>query len=112
MVEGYGSSIDDHEQTFEITSVYFILNKNHNIIISSRCQYQLKTDLHLHSWQLLQTILPYAAELPTNLRLLHRGFDGFVIHLAEIQTKFWGHFRERWGVLWEMLRVEGELICF
>ena len=50
-----------------------------------------------------------AAELPTYLRLLHRGFDGFVIRLAEIQTKFWGHVRERWGVLWEMLRVEGEL---
>ena len=50
-----------------------------------------------------------AAELPTYLRLLHRGFEGFVIRLAEIQTKFWGHVRERWGVLWEMLRVEGEL---
>ena len=50
-----------------------------------------------------------AAELPTYLRLLHRGFDGFVIRLAEIQTGFWGHVRERWGVLWEMLRVEGEL---
>ena len=50
-----------------------------------------------------------AAELPTYLRLLHRGFEGFVIRLAEIQTRFWGHVRERWGVLWEMLRVEGEL---
>jgi hypothetical protein len=50
-----------------------------------------------------------AAELPTYLRLLHHGFDGFVIRLAEIQTRFWGHVRERWGVLWEMLRVEGEL---
>ena len=50
-----------------------------------------------------------AAELPTYLRLLHRGFDGFVIRLAEIQTGFWGLVRERWGVLWEMLRVEGEL---
>ena len=50
-----------------------------------------------------------AAELPTYLRLLHRGFDGFVVRLAEIQTGFWGHVRERWGVLWEMLRVEGEL---
>ena len=50
-----------------------------------------------------------AAELPTYLRLLHHGFEGFVIRLAEIQTRFWGHVRERWGVLWEMLRVEGEL---
>ena len=50
-----------------------------------------------------------AAELPTYLRLLHRGFERFVIRLAEIQTTFWGHVRERWGVLWEMLRVEGEL---
>ena len=50
-----------------------------------------------------------AAELPTYLRLLHHGFDGFVFRLAEIQTAFWGHIRERWGVLWEMLRVEGEL---
>jgi len=50
-----------------------------------------------------------AAELPTYLRLLHRGFDGFVLRLAEIQMRFWGHVRERWGVLWEMLRVEGEL---
>ena len=50
-----------------------------------------------------------AAELPTYLRLLHRGFEGFVIRLAEIQTRFWGLVRERWGVLWEMLRVDGEL---
>jgi RhoGEF domain len=50
-----------------------------------------------------------AAELPTYLRLLHQGFDGFVLRLAEIQTSFWGHVREKWGVLWEMLRVEGEL---
>ena len=50
-----------------------------------------------------------AAELPTYLRLLHRGFDGFVIRLAEIQTEFWGHVRERWGDLWKMVRVEGEL---
>ena len=50
-----------------------------------------------------------AAELPTYLRLLHRGIDEFVFRLAEIQTNFWGHIRERWGVLWEMLRVEGEL---
>ena len=50
-----------------------------------------------------------AAELPTYLRLLHHGFDGFVVRLAEIQTRFWGHVRERWGALWEMLRVEGEL---
>ena len=50
-----------------------------------------------------------AAELPTYLRLLHHGFDGFVLRLAEIQTRFWENVRERWAVLWEMLRVEGEL---
>ncbi|KAF8161375.1 hypothetical protein B0H34DRAFT_700687 [Crassisporium funariophilum] len=50
-----------------------------------------------------------AAELPTYLALLHKGFEIFVRRLAEIQMRFWGHVRERWGILWEMLRVEGEL---
>ncbi|KAF8963623.1 hypothetical protein BDZ97DRAFT_1919625 [Flammula alnicola] len=50
-----------------------------------------------------------AAELPTYLALMHRGFAVFVRRLAGIQTRFWRDVKERWAELWEMLRVEGEL---
>ncbi|TFK66039.1 hypothetical protein BDN72DRAFT_163537 [Pluteus cervinus] len=50
-----------------------------------------------------------AAELPTYLGLLHRGLATFVTRLAEIQAVFWCRVRDKWGELWEMLRVEGEM---
>ncbi|PPQ78977.1 hypothetical protein CVT25_002261 [Psilocybe cyanescens] len=50
-----------------------------------------------------------AAELPAYLRLLHRGFQIFVLRLAGIQTRFWKDVKEHWAELWEMLRVESEL---
>lgn len=50
-----------------------------------------------------------AAELPQYLNLLHRGLATVVRTLAMIQTEFWRDVRDRWGDLWEMLRVEGEL---
>ncbi|KAG5642208.1 hypothetical protein DXG03_003399 [Asterophora parasitica] len=50
-----------------------------------------------------------ASELPTYLKLLHRGLAGFVLRLAQIQATFWADTRDRWADLWEMLRVEGEM---
>ena len=50
-----------------------------------------------------------ARELPQYLTLLHRGMAISVRQLAEIQTQFWGDVRDRWGDLWDMLRVEGEM---
>ncbi|KAF9529766.1 hypothetical protein CPB83DRAFT_852143 [Crepidotus variabilis] len=50
-----------------------------------------------------------AAELPTYITLLHRGLASLVRRLADIQVRFWRDVKERWGELWEMLRVEGEL---
>jgi len=49
-----------------------------------------------------------AAELPDYIRILNRGILGIVWRLAGIQRKFWRDVRDRWGELWEMLRVEGE----
>ena len=48
-------------------------------------------------------------DLPTYIRLLHKGLATLVCRLAEIQTIFWGDVRDRWGGLWEMLRAETEL---
>ncbi|TFK22571.1 hypothetical protein FA15DRAFT_671365 [Coprinopsis marcescibilis] len=50
-----------------------------------------------------------AADLPTYLELLHRGMAISVRRLADIQTRFWKDVRDRWGELWEMLRVDGEM---
>ncbi len=50
-----------------------------------------------------------AAELPTYIRLLHKGLAALVRRLAEIQTRFWRDVCDRWVELWEMLRVESEL---
>ncbi|KAJ2918527.1 hypothetical protein MD484_g1862, partial [Candolleomyces efflorescens] len=50
-----------------------------------------------------------AAELPTYLALLHQGLSISVRRLADIQTRFWKDVKDRWGELWEMLRVDGEL---
>lgn len=49
------------------------------------------------------------ADLPTYIRLLHKGLATLVCRLAEIQTMFWGDVHDRWGGLWEMLRAETEL---
>ncbi|KAJ7578277.1 hypothetical protein C8J56DRAFT_797853 [Mycena floridula] len=50
-----------------------------------------------------------AAELPRYIALMDRGMGLFVLKLAEIQASFWRDVRDRWGILWEMLRVEGEM---
>ncbi|KAH9485619.1 Rho guanine nucleotide exchange factor gef1 [Psilocybe cubensis] len=50
-----------------------------------------------------------AAELPTYLQLLHRGFSVLIRRLAELQTRFWRDVKEHWAELWDMLRVESEL---
>ncbi|KAF9075511.1 hypothetical protein BDP27DRAFT_1212296 [Rhodocollybia butyracea] len=48
-------------------------------------------------------------ELPRYLQLLHRGIALSIRRLADIQTQFWQDVRDRWGDLWEMLRVDGEM---
>ncbi|KAG1727681.1 uncharacterized protein EDB91DRAFT_1061026 [Suillus paluster] len=49
-----------------------------------------------------------ALELPVYVRLLERGIDGVVLDLARGMEAFWGVVGERWGELWDALRVEGE----
>ncbi|KAG2032623.1 hypothetical protein BDR03DRAFT_985590 [Suillus americanus] len=49
-----------------------------------------------------------ALELPVYVKLLERGIDGVVLELARGMEAFWGVVRERWGELWDALRVEGE----
>ncbi|KAG2339561.1 hypothetical protein BDR05DRAFT_613284 [Suillus weaverae] len=49
-----------------------------------------------------------ALELPVYVKLLERGIDGVVLDLAKGMEAFWGVVRERWGELWDALRVEGE----
>ncbi|KAG1738186.1 hypothetical protein EDB19DRAFT_1636451 [Suillus lakei] len=49
-----------------------------------------------------------ALELPVYVKLLERGIDGAVLDLARGMEAFWGVVRERWGELWDALRVEGE----
>ncbi|KIK51963.1 hypothetical protein GYMLUDRAFT_50250 [Collybiopsis luxurians FD-317 M1] len=48
-------------------------------------------------------------ELPRYLELLHRGIALSLRRLANIQTRFWQDVRDRWGELWETLRVDGEM---
>ncbi|KAF5387247.1 hypothetical protein D9757_006854 [Collybiopsis confluens] len=48
-------------------------------------------------------------ELPRYLLLLQRGIALSIRRLADIQTQFWQDVRDRWGELWEMLRVDGEM---
>ncbi|KAF8633352.1 hypothetical protein AX17_004524 [Amanita inopinata Kibby_2008] len=50
-----------------------------------------------------------AAELPEYLGLMHRGIRILISRLVDIQTDFWRGVRDRWGELWDMLRVEGEM---
>ncbi|KAG1743775.1 hypothetical protein EDD22DRAFT_786389 [Suillus occidentalis] len=49
-----------------------------------------------------------ALELPVYVKLLERGIDGVVLDLAQGMEAFWRVVRERWGELWDALRVEGE----
>lgn len=50
-----------------------------------------------------------AAELPTYIKMLHKGLAILVCRLAELQMRFWRDVRDRWAELWDMLRVESEL---
>ncbi|KAL0072597.1 hypothetical protein AAF712_000360 [Marasmius tenuissimus] len=50
-----------------------------------------------------------AKELPVYIRLLSRGMEGVVRKFGGIQVAYWAGVRDRWGELWEMLRVEGEM---
>ncbi|THV06642.1 hypothetical protein K435DRAFT_848724 [Dendrothele bispora CBS 962.96] len=49
-----------------------------------------------------------ARELPKYLELWERGFKEILAELVRVQRWFWEGVRERWGMLWEMLKVEGE----
>ena len=49
------------------------------------------------------------ADLPTYIRLLHKGLASLVHRFVGIQTKFWAYSRDRWAGLWEVLRTETEL---
>jgi hypothetical protein len=51
-----------------------------------------------------------AAELPTYIRLLHKGLATLVLRLAEIQTAFWSGVGDRWVELYDLLGVESEQI--
>ncbi|KAG2137984.1 hypothetical protein DEU56DRAFT_803507 [Suillus clintonianus] len=42
------------------------------------------------------------------VKLLERGIDGVMLDLARGMEAFWAVVRERWGELWDALRVEGE----
>lgn len=48
-------------------------------------------------------------DLPQYLSLLQRGMAVSVRRLADIQMRFWKDVKDKWGELWEMLRVDGEL---
>lgn len=73
------------------------------------------TRKHRPSEALLQASQSYVAlrghlalELPVYVKLLERGIDGVVLDLARAMEAFWVVVRERWGELWDALRVEGE----
>ena len=50
-----------------------------------------------------------AAELPEYLFLMNKGLSILIRRLVEIQVEFWRAVRDRWGELWDMLRVDGEM---
>ncbi|EGO00583.1 hypothetical protein SERLA73DRAFT_30457, partial [Serpula lacrymans var. lacrymans S7.3] len=47
-------------------------------------------------------------ELPDYLTLLDKGMAMCVLELSRLQSRFWADVRDRWGDLWDALRVEGE----
>ncbi|KAI0090798.1 hypothetical protein BDY19DRAFT_984428 [Irpex rosettiformis] len=49
------------------------------------------------------------AELPSYLKLLHRGIVAAIMQFAAWQTEFWFAIREKWSELWDALKVEGEM---
>ncbi|KAJ3474559.1 hypothetical protein NLI96_g12392 [Meripilus lineatus] len=66
--------------------------------------------------QLLEASKSYLAlrgqlyeELPRYLQLLHKGITHCLVDLSEMQTEFWMEFREKWGNLWDALKVDGEI---
>ncbi|KAH8103427.1 hypothetical protein BXZ70DRAFT_999023 [Cristinia sonorae] len=66
--------------------------------------------------QLLEASQSYVAiraqlydELPKFLELLHKGITACIIRFAGWQAEFYNEVRDRWGELWDALKVEGEM---
>ncbi|TCD69582.1 hypothetical protein EIP91_007004 [Steccherinum ochraceum] len=49
------------------------------------------------------------AELPDFLKLLEKGIRACIIRFAGWQAEFYYEVRERWGELWDALKVDGEM---
>lgn len=49
------------------------------------------------------------AELPKYLELLHKGIIAVIEQLAFWQVEYWAAVKEKWGELWDALKVEGEM---
>lgn len=49
------------------------------------------------------------SELPQYLRLLDKGIATSIMQLAHWQTSYWADVHDRWGGLWDALRVDGEM---
>ena len=49
------------------------------------------------------------SELPLYLKLLDKGIATAILQLASWQTSYWADVRDRWGGLWDALRVDGEM---
>jgi hypothetical protein len=49
------------------------------------------------------------SELPQYIKLLDRGIASSLIQLANWQTSYWADVHDRWGSLWDALRVDGEM---
>jgi hypothetical protein len=50
-----------------------------------------------------------ALELPVYLKALHRGIGVVVVEFAAMQARLYGDMRDKWGELWDALRVDGEM---
>ncbi|KAI0785725.1 hypothetical protein C8Q75DRAFT_722268 [Abortiporus biennis] len=50
-----------------------------------------------------------AVELPKYVLLLRKGIELVVRGLYTLEAEYWFQLRERWGELWEALRVDGEM---
>ena len=49
------------------------------------------------------------SELPQYLKLLDKGIASSITQLANWQTSYWADVHDRWGGLWDALRVDGEM---
>jgi len=49
------------------------------------------------------------SELPQYLKLLDKGIATAIMELAQWQTSYWADVHDRWGGLWDALRVDGEM---